>query len=91
MIKRILIFTSLALLFFLLGYFTNKYLLDTNQLSTSFSLLKVYSFHAISCVLVYISIEIVSDFIPNETGFVYLALLMIKLGLFILIFKGTFF
>jgi len=91
MIKRILIFTTITFLFFLLGYFINKYILDSNQLTISFSLLKSYIFHAVSCSVVYILIEAVSTYLPNETGYLYLGLLMVKLGLFILLFQDAIF
>lgn len=91
MFKRILIFTAITMFFFLLGYFINKTILESNELVLSFSLLTSYSFNALACIVVYILIEIVVEHIPNETGYLYLGLLMVKLGLFILIFKESIF
>lgn len=91
MIKRILIFTATLLLLFFSSYFLNKYLIDKNNLTLLFPLFKVYFFHAISALIAYVLIELVLTVVPNETGYLYLALTMIKLGVFVLIFQDSIF
>ncbi len=61
------------------------------QNATRFSPTAVYGFHAIATFVVYIMVEFALKKIPNETGYLYLASMMIKLGLFVLIFKESFF
>jgi len=91
MIKRILIFILITLLFFVSGYFLNSYLLDANQVTIRFSLLTLYTFLMLSCIIAYALVEVVSTYLPNETGYLYLGLLMVKLGVFILLFQEPIF
>ena len=91
MTKRILIFTTITLLLFIIGYYINSSLLASNEVIVRFSVLQVYAFNAIACAVVYALIEIVSNYLPNETGYLYLGLLMVKLGVFILIFQDALF
>jgi len=91
MIKRITIFTLITFILFLTGYYLNRYFVDNASETLSFSLLNVYAFNAISCAIIYILVEIVSNYLPNETGYLYLGLVMVKLGLFILIFQEAIF
>ncbi len=91
MIKRIVLFLIAVALIFITGYFLNTYLLDINQQTLRFSLLNVYAFNAIACCLIYAAVESIASFLPNKTGFLYLALSTVKLGLFILIFQKVLF
>lgn len=91
MIKRIFIFTIAIVLLFFISYFLNKYLVDKNNLTLSFPLFKVYIFQTISALFVYILIELILTVLPNETGYLYLALTMIKIGVFVLIFQDSIF
>lgn len=91
MTKRIVIFLISTIVMFFIGYFLNKYLLGINKQTLSFSLLSVYLFNTISCCLIYIAIETIANFLPNEAGYLYLGLSMVKLGVFILIFQEPMF
>lgn len=89
MIKRILIITATILVAFFTTYFLNKkYVTTTNQL---FSLSSIYTYQAIATFLVYVIVELVMKKLPNETGYLFLALSMIQLGVFILLFQNTIF
>ena len=91
MIKRIFTFSIIAFVLFIATYFLNKYLIDSNAIKLSFSLLQVYLFNVIACLIIYTSIELVSNYLPNETGYLYLALIFMKFGVFLLMFQNSIF
>ncbi len=91
MVKRIIIFSATILLLFFVGYFLNDFFIEKNDIKLSFNLFHVYLFHALASLLIYILVELVVTQLPNETGYLYLALTMIKLGLFVLIFQNDIF
>ena len=91
MSKRIIFFSIITFVTFIIGYFSNSYILNINNLSIDFSLLSMYAFNSIACLIVYILIEITSTYLPNETGYAYLALSIIKIGIFILVFQNIIF
>ena len=91
MIKRILLFTLITFILFLVSFYLNQFILDNNLEQLNFSLIKVYAFNAISCAIIYIAVEAIANFLPNETGYLYLGLSMMKLGIFILIFQDALF
>ncbi|MFV0541906.1 MAG: DUF6168 family protein [Aestuariibaculum sp.] len=87
MIKRILIFSISILVLFVVTFTIH------NQLSTvpiSFKLLNVYVFHAIASIIVYASVELVSEKIPNQAGYAYLMLICFKIGAFVILFNPVF-
>ncbi|MFD0992672.1 DUF6168 family protein [Tenacibaculum geojense] len=91
MTKRITIFVATVMLLFFIGYFSHNFILTNNNIITNFNPLYMYIFHAIACLIVYILVELVLTILPNETGYLYLALTMIKLGVFVLIFQNQIF
>ena len=88
MAKRILLVTSIFFILFLAAYNLQAYL--TTE-TISFSLLHVYRFHLIAAIIVYTSVEIVAEKLPNQAGYAYLTLMFIKIGAFVLIFQSTVF
>ncbi len=91
MSKRITIFLATVLLLFFMSYFLNDFIVQKNNISLSFNLLHVYLFHAIASLIIYVLVELVVTQLPNETGYLYLALTMIKLGVFVLLFQESLF
>lgn len=91
MAKRILIVTATVLLLFFVGYFLNNFLVEINNAILAFELFHVYLFHAIASLIVYVLVELVVTQLPNETGYLYLALMMIKIGVFVLMFQDQIF
>ncbi|CAL2080011.1 DUF6168 family protein [Tenacibaculum sp. 190524A02b] len=91
MIKRIFVFLAVVAVVFLTTYFLHNYVLNTKDIQLSFPLLSMYLFNVTACVLIYIIVELVVVPLPNETGYLYLALMMIKLGVFLLLFQGFIF
>lgn len=88
MVKRIIyVALALTLLFIVLFNLHNYFKTE----SYSFSLLQVYSFHAIAALIVYIGIELVASILPNQAGYAYLMLMFFKIGLFVLIFQASVF
>lgn len=91
MIKRIILFTATILLLFFMGYFLNTYLVEHNNTPLVFNLLHVYLFHAVASLIVYVLVEFVLTIVPNETGYLYLALMLVKMGVFVLLFQESIF
>ncbi|RKF05045.1 hypothetical protein C8N26_0444 [Tenacibaculum lutimaris] len=89
--KRILIFSSIILVLGIGGFFLNSFLLSNAEVTLSFSVLQVYCFNVIATILIYALIEWVLGYLPNETGYLYLGMLMVKFGIFILLFQKSIF
>ncbi|MBU2950347.1 hypothetical protein KO493_06535 [Tamlana agarivorans] len=86
MIKRILIFTLSIFLLFAISYTAHSYFIKQ---AMAFELWHVYLYHAIAALVVYISIEGVASMVPNQAGYAYLALMLLKIGIFVFIFKNS--
>jgi hypothetical protein len=56
-----------------------------------YSLQKLYLFHGVAVLIVYLSIELVNSKLPNQLGFAYLTLMFVKIGDFILLFQSSIF
>ncbi len=91
MIKRIFNYLLIVGAVFLAVFLTHQYALNNSQLILSFSLLKMYLFHAIASVVVYVMIEIVADKLPSQAGYAFLAAVFLKIGVFILLFSAVIF
>lgn len=91
MIKRIIIFTVIAALLAALEFFVNDYFIEKNTINLSFPLLSVYVFNLIASLLIYIAVEVVVNYLPNETGYLYLGLMLVKFGVFILLYQDSIF
>lgn len=91
MIKRIIIFTIVVVVLAALGFFINNYFIENNDVSLSFSLLSVYAFNLIASLVIYTAVEIVISYLPNETGYLYLGLMLVKFGVFILLYQDSIF
>lgn len=91
MIKRILYFVIAIILLFLLSYPLHNYLLQSKEITLSFSLFSIYIFHVIASILVYIIVELMATYLPAQAGYGYLTSVFIKLGFFVLIFNNPVF
>jgi len=91
MIKRILRYVAIVAIAFILVFFTHQYVLENKQLILSFSLLKMYLFHAIASIIVYITIEVVAEKLPSQAGYAFLAAVFLKIGFFILLWSAVIF
>lgn len=91
MIKRILFFLIAVLLLFVISFFSHNFILQSKEISVSFSLIGVYAFHVISAIVVYSIVELVAEKIPNQAGYAYLASIFLKIGFFVLIFQASIF
>ncbi|GAA4233868.1 hypothetical protein GCM10022291_11980 [Postechiella marina] len=88
MIKRILIVSIILFLLFVIGSNLQNYL---TTVALSFSLFSIYLFHLVAAILVYVSVEIVAEKLPNQAGYAYLTLMFFKIGAFVLIFQSSVF
>lgn len=88
MIKRLLIFTLCIALLFVLSLSIHSYFVPETM---AYKLWQVYLFHFIATTIVYVSMEAMSTFLPTQAGYAYLFLMLIKIGIFVLIFKNSVF
>ncbi len=91
MIKRILLFFVVICVSVIASYFFHFSVLENKDLQLSFSLQRVYFFYAISAVLIYLIVTVISEKTPNQAGYGYLALMFVKIGFFLILFKSTVF
>lgn len=91
MIKRIVLFFAVAIVLFLVTFFSHQYILSANKTELSFSLSSVYLFHIIAASLVYVIIEVIAEKLPTQAGYAYLASIFLKMGFFVLIFNTDLF
>ncbi|MGG6229599.1 DUF6168 family protein [Tenacibaculum sp. SDUM215027] len=91
MIKRIIFFAVVVVVLAALGFFINNYFIEKNTINLSFSLISVYVFNVLASLLIYIAVEIVINYLPNETGYLYLGLMLVKFGVFIMLYQDSIF
>ncbi|WP_366943599.1 DUF6168 family protein [uncultured Polaribacter sp.] len=87
--RYILVFVGL----FLVGFYTHQFLLAYLELKVSFSLEKIYLFHAFFSGLICVNLRVVStvDKLFPQLGFIYLSTLVVKLILFVIFFYNPLF
>lgn len=87
--RYIAVFVSL----FLTGFYGHQFLLEFFGLKLSFSLEKVYLFHASFSALICVNLKVIStvDKLFSQLGFIYLSTLVIKLILFAIFFYNPLF
>ncbi|WP_205961027.1 DUF6168 family protein [Psychroserpens sp. NJDZ02] len=86
--KRIVYVVSFILVVLVAAYSIQNYVTQDNL---PYSLQKLYLFHGIAVLIVYLSIELVNSKLPNQLGFAYLTLMFVKIGVFILLFQSSIF
>ncbi len=91
MIKRILYYVLAVLVVFAITFFTHKSVLSAKSLVLSFNLIDVYLFNLISCIVIYVSMEFMAEKLPSEAGYAFLALVFVKMGVFLLLFQSVVF
>ncbi len=91
MIKRILFYTILVIVIFVITFFTHLSVLNAKSLVLSYELLNVYLFNVVSCLVIYLIMEFMADKLPSEAGYAFLALVFVKMGVFLLIFQSVVF
>ena len=82
--KYLIVFTSL----FLVGSYSHQFLVAHLELNLSFSIDKIYLFHAVFSALICMNLRVIStvDKLFPQLGFIYLSTLVLKLILFSLFF-----
>ena len=91
MIKRLLVFFIVICVVFIASYFSHFSILESKKVQLSFSLLSVYFFYAISAITIFLIVTAISEKIPNQLGYGFLALMFLKIGFFLILFKNTVF
>lgn len=91
MIKRIVVFTLLVITLGVLGFYLNSYLVSNSETTLTFSIASIYLFNSLASIIIYTAVEVVLKYLPNETGYLYLGLMLVKFGVFILMFQTSIF
>jgi hypothetical protein len=87
-LRRMIFFSVLISIVGLISYLINQAILGHLAASLNFSLAAVYLFFGSSALLIYLLLELATPFIRDKAGYLFLFAIMIKLGLFMLIFFG---
>lgn len=91
MIKRIVYFIITIIILFILSYSLHQYILQSKEITPTFSLLSIYLFHVVSAIIIYLIVEVVAKYVVSQAGYAYLSSVFLKLGFFVLIFKNPVF
>lgn len=93
MVKTLFVYCAIFFTLFLLSLTLHKNYIDDKGFVLSFSLVKVYLFHLVFSLLICINFKLLSTVnkIYNQLGFIYFAVLTIKIILFCVIFYQSVF
>jgi hypothetical protein len=89
--KDIFTYILVFVILFLIGFYTHQAILSSKEIQLSFSLEKVYAFHAFFSVLVCLNLRwgATKEKVLPQLGFIYLGSLILKLVLFSILFYKT--
>ncbi|MDH5367374.1 MAG: DUF6168 family protein [Cyclobacteriaceae bacterium] len=88
-VKRVLVYFIIVFAIFFSIYKFHSYFLELREELLSYSLLDMYIFHVISSLIVYLVVELVYINLPDQTGYVYLVSVFLKIGIFVIIFNSS--
>jgi hypothetical protein len=91
MIKRLIVFYLSLIAVSFTAFFVHQYILSEQNIMLSFSLANVYLFNVVSCSLICLIAELLSQKLPSQVGYAYLAGVFVKMGAFVLFFKEAIF
>ena len=92
--KRLVTYLVIIAALFLLGYFIHTAVLSRLEIEHPFSLLNIYLFQSIATLVICVGFELIASFskrFSDQLGFIYLATMIGKIGMFCLVFKNTLF
>jgi hypothetical protein len=91
MIKRLIFFTIAIIVLATSVLLIQKWYVSSEGESLSYSLNAIYYFHFAAYLIIVVAVELLNKKLPNQVGFFYLASVFIKIGFFVLLFKGAIF
>ncbi|SHI31784.1 hypothetical protein SAMN04487911_10193 [Arenibacter nanhaiticus] len=91
MVKRLLSFLWVAIAVFVIGFLLHNYLLQHWNVSLRYNLFSVYLFHFVASSVVYLLLEFVYSYVPDQVGYGFLMGVFIKIGVFVLVFQTPIF
>lgn len=91
MIKRIVLFCVVVLLTLSFTYGIHDYYLSLNNINLTYSLFNIYVYFAVFSIVIYSAVEWLINIVPNQVGYAYMASVFLKIGVFVLLFKNSFF
>lgn len=91
MIKSLIVYLLSFLVLLLVSYFLHSFVLAGNEIKLRFDMLKPYMFFAIFSFGLCIVFKVLSSNkkIASQLGFIYLLSLVLKIGLFAVVFKNS--
>ncbi|MEJ1221532.1 DUF6168 family protein [Sediminicola sp. 1XM1-17] len=93
MLKKVLLQAVLFGFVLFFGFYAHSFVLRANEIFISLPLFGIYLFHALFSFLICATFHFLSNTerFAGQLGFIYLGSLLLKLLLFVLIFKGPLF
>lgn len=92
MTKRLFVFLIVSAIVFIISLSVNSYVVKNQpDIGLSFALIGVYLFHFIASIIVYLLLELTVKYVPKNAGYLYLASVFIKMGVFFLVFQELFY
>lgn len=92
--KKILHYTILCALVLIAGYALHNFVLNSFEVKHPFDLWKIYLFQGIATLILCVSFEFISqksEQLKDQLGFLYLAAMALKVGLFSIFFRSILF
>jgi hypothetical protein len=92
--KKIIHYSILCFLTLLIGYSVHSLILDYYEVTHPFTLWKIYLFQCIITLILCASFEMISqksEKYRSQLGFLYLAAMVVKIGLFCIFFSSILF
>lgn len=87
MIKRIAALVFICITLFTGLYFTLTQMLPYFDNLSNLNLLLLSSYFGVASIVICLIVELAMPYIPNKTGVLFLALVFVKLGVFLMIFN----
>lgn len=91
MIKKLVLFALAVGILMTSVFFLQEWFISFRGKTLSYSLLSIYYFHFVAFVIIVGSVGLLSNIVPNQVGFVFLAGIFVKIGFFVMIFNDTVF
>ncbi|ALM08419.1 hypothetical protein SB49_11800 [Sediminicola sp. YIK13] len=93
MLKKVLFQVLLFGFLFCSGFYTHRFILESNEILIQLPLFQIYLFHGIFSLIICASFQILSSYekFASQLGFIYLGTFLLKLLLFAIIFNGLLF
>lgn len=87
-VKRIIAVSVIIIAVLFLGEFLHLYLVDKFEWKVDLQIASLYYFFGFGALFTYLLLEVGKSFVPDKIIIIFMVSLMIKLGMFIVLFFG---